>query len=88
MVEEVQSHEAYYLDAVQDATMWRPMLDRAAEILEKQAIPNYHLEMQSSLWDYIQKLAPWRLQTIQISKLPKAKRLASHQPATHRCSVL
>ena len=43
-------HEAYYLDAVQDEVMWRPMLDRAAEILEQQANPNYNLEMQSSLW--------------------------------------
>ena len=86
--DEMSAHEAYYLDAVQDEVMWRPMLDRAAQILEQQSNPNYHLEMQSSLWKDIQVLVPWRLQTIQVSKLPKAKRLAWHQPATHRCSVL
>jgi len=86
--DEMRPHEAYYLDAVQDEVMWRPMLDRAAQILEQQSNPNYNLEMQSSLWKDIQVLVPWRLQTIQVSKLPKAKRLAWHQPATHRCSVL
>ena len=33
--DELRTHEAYYLDAVQDDVMWRPMLDRAAQILEK-----------------------------------------------------
>ena len=80
--------KSYYLDAVQDEVMWRPMLDRDALILEGQSNPNYSLDMQSSLWNDIQLLVPWRLQTIQVSKLPTSKRLAWHNPATHRCSVL
>lgn len=86
--DELMVHESYYLDAVQDEIMWIPLLDRAAQILEGQSNPSYDLEMPSSLWNDIQSLVPWRLQTIQVSKLPKANRLAWHQPATHRCSVL
>ena len=32
-------HEIYYLDAVQDEVMWRPMLDVAELILEGQSNP-------------------------------------------------
>ena len=68
--------------------MWRPLLERAEQNLIGQSNPNYHLHMQSTLWKDIHLMAPWRLQTIQVSKPPKAKRLVWHQPATHRCSVL
>ena len=64
------------------------ILQQAAEILARKVQKDIFLDPSTELYKQISTLVPWQIANIQISHLPKAKRIRPGLEKCHRCSVL
>ena len=84
----LETRHVHYVDVVKDEKEWRPLLAQAEKILARRVQANCFLDMTSDLYQKIIPLVPWQIANIQISHLPKAKRVRPGLEQCHRCSVL
>ena len=78
----------HFVDVLRDTARWRPLFDLAAEILARKTQKDIFLDPTTDLYKKVQELVPWEIANVQISHLPKAKRVRPGLERIHRCSVL
>ncbi|CAK9000465.1 unnamed protein product [Durusdinium trenchii] len=78
----------HYIDVDKDVTKWREPMDMSAEILARKAQEDLFIDPNTELYKKVSALVPWQIANIQISHLPKAKRIRPGLEKCHRCSVL
>ena len=84
----METRHVNYVDVNKDEAMWRPLLAQAEEVLARKVQNSCFLDMTSDLYQKIIPLVPWQIMNVQISHVPKAKRLRPGLENCHRCSVL
>ena len=84
----LETRNVHYVDVNRAEDSWRPLLAQAEEVLARRVQSNCFIDPSSDLYKKIMKLVPWQIENIQISHLPKAKRIRPGLEQCHRCSVL
>lgn len=79
---------SYYVDAKRSEELWRPLFPLVEEILARRVQSNVFLDPATELYNKISELVPWQIANIQISHLPKAKRVRPGLEKCHRASIL
>ena len=84
----LEARHVNYIDVKRDEEQWRPLLAQAQEVLARRVQNSCFLDITSDLYQKILPLVPWQIMNVQISVLPKAKRVRPGLERCHRCSVL
>ena len=84
----MEARHVNYVDVNRDKEIWRPLLAQAEDVLSRKVGNSCFLDLTSDLYQKIMPLVPWQIMNIQVSYLPKAKRIRPGLENCHRCSVL
>ena len=87
------NYQVYYLDAVKDIEMWRPVLQEVKAKLSRRASLSSIsavLKANNPLYEKVRLLVPWELHHVQIYHLPKQRRVppGGMDASSHRGAAL
>ena len=80
--------KAHYVDIIREEDQWLPILELAKEQLARKVQPSVFVDPHTELYRKVQELVPWQIANIQVSHLPKAKRVRPGLERCHRASIL
>ena len=82
------NHETYYLDYVQDPKTWQEVMKMVDDVFRGSSQQQITLSPGHDIRKQVELLIPWRVERIQIAKTPRARRMPTDIPYTHRANIL
>eukprot|EP00435_Cladocopium_sp_Y103_P056706 s1320_g19.t1 len=80
--------EVYYLDYNQDIQEWREVMKQVDSVFRTSATQQITLSENHEIRKSVERLVPWKVGRVQIVKTPRARRMPTDVPYTHRANVL
>ena len=77
-----------YVDVKRDEDEWRVMLEHAKELLARKVQSSLLIHPGTDFYKKVCELVPWEIKMVQVSYLPKAKRVRAGLEECHRASIL
>ena len=83
-----EPRSSYFVDVDRTEDKWMPLFDLVQEQLARKVQSSMFLDPSTDLFRKIQALTPWQIANVQLSHLPKAKRVRPGLEKCHRASVM
>ena len=82
----------WFADIRQDVESWRPFLKETAACLHNKVQTAATVKEDTTFYEQVQQLVPWKMKLVQIARAPKVRRLPlqlmTREAVTHRAAVL
>ena len=84
----VKANQAFYVQPSHNEQLWGNILDELEHRFENTHKRPYNMFPSDPLYGEIEKLIPWKLERVQVTWTPQARRWPTDIPFTHRGAVL